>query len=69
MQVIKNSTAFVLSFVISNSSKYFTRYFSYEGDALDIKHTKTFASLDIKSLYTQILLNEVIEDILTAIYD
>ena len=36
---------------------------------LSIKHSNAFASLDIKSLYTHVPLNEVIEDILTTIYD
>ena len=36
---------------------------------LNIKHSNAFASLDIKSLYTHVPLKEVIEDILTTIYD
>jgi len=51
-------------FSISSSTEFVNRI-----SKLDIKHTNTFASLDIKSLYTQIPLNEVIEDILTTIYD
>ena len=51
-------------FIILSSTEFVSRI-----SKLDIKHTNTFASLDIKSLYTQIPLNEVIEDILTTIYD
>ena len=36
---------------------------------LEIKDQNIFASLDIKSLYTQVPLKEVIEDILETIYD
>ena len=36
---------------------------------LNIKHSNAFASLDIKSLYTHVPLKEVIEDILTTVYD
>ena len=35
----------------------------------NIKHSNVFASLDIKSLYTHVLLKEVIENILTTIND
>ena len=51
-------------FSISSTTEFVSRI-----SKLDIKHPNTFASLDIKSLYTQIPLNEVIEDILTTIYD
>ena len=36
---------------------------------LNIKHTNAFASLDIRSLYTHVLLKEVTKDILTTVYD
>ena len=36
---------------------------------LNIKHSNAFASLDIKSLYTYVPLKEVIEDIITTVYD
>ena len=36
---------------------------------LNIKHSNAFASQDIKSLYTHVPLKEVIEDIITTVYD
>lgn len=43
---------------ISSSTEFVRRI-----STLQIKYTNAFASLDIKGLYTQIQLNEVIEDI------
>ena len=37
--------------------------------SLEFKDQNVFASLDIKSLYTQVPLKEVTEDILTTMYD
>ena len=68
MQVLKNSTAFILSFVFSNFSKHFTRGLPNVGDALIYRAGILIYEIRVKYFRTFAFNVKVFRNFLGAIY-